>query len=1560
MELADFGARFVTAVEDLSGVWPSISEALDARLPLRSVPLRNKFGNTLTVDKLPVQYLLSDDARLKRLRPYAHSPVTWFRNPFACLILVSCEDAEDYRRQWRMQLKGILDREKDSVGGLAEWVICYVRPLNADALSKGPKKVMEALRHDFSTRRRERCVRLDLMTTGSSKVTVAGLDELERLLREAVKASFEARQAAYDDEVRKLMDKRLEKGWSFSTLFLVKDSLAIMLEAGGLLEDAVREYSELEACYLEALASGGPLAGAPFGGNQDGDDVAQLLKASWRETRRAVLHKGNIAEFHFRQYMFACQARLLLKLERPAEVVIKGLKFIQTFSEILSRREASGQLPNLFREAWAFSACLSLASVTARSLLPSPSMPPVPIPPLQPSASGKLPPADASSTEASPPRPHHRRAMTEDVHDGRGGASALGRAYSSQAPGKGSMTTSAMENGDTSLPQQRPQTSAALQGDRGNADVAGKLPQQLSLTPVRTGRGVGNHAEANGGGHSRHQGQSSDGSAQSAGLDWDLGVSTKLEDTSAEDPHASGWGVTTPEEKVAAVKRAAVCLLGHLYAGARLELLHLGHALGLSAHCEPVSPMSTPGRAGSRQRSPFGHLPAPAYFQAAPQMLSKEAVQSSLASAPSGLLGPEHGSGKIQSTTPTDFEVADGDHSKPRGQDSPMGIRKDSLPEASQDLDGGTQTSTPRSLRIQHSEASQTSNDGSAASGAPAGFDVSEAQMVERELERASDSDSMQGDSHLANGGVLGQHLQSRGSDGPRPAWVSDWRLKLALADAKQFQDLWVELSGAAGRCYVAAGRRRVAALMRAEVAEVLVARGLVARAAALVEQQCACSWLRAGPAWLLPSCPASLPAKRASCRCPHRMPASSCCPCPQCAGPSWTGPAPPGLLLQILRRGWSLWRSPAPSVLRLAKPVLLRGVALQLGVLQEMRVVVSPRKPTEQPQKEPQGGTGSSAATPTAATPVVTPINSSPVKGHEHTSAHALNRFKQDWRETEELECRLLSCFTATTSSHAPSADNHNHPSISSHQPGSTHSYQPSTGHRLTETNVPHADQEEPTPSSEAVLQPGRNLLIFSATPLKRGLYTLKHLSAQLDHLQLHVPLRPAPAFHIPGLPLQEDDSPDLLTPQAPKAESALELGSLDPTGRIAEVPVVLHARSCRPRMRITAVALAGTLIAGHAQHLGLVLYPLHDTLQDGSLHVDSVDPDAGEAHSSSDGPAGPSGDPPQQLSFSQDGPNLPDWAWRDPSLLWIPVSLGHIPLRHETVRVTSFSSAPPMKRPFASLESLRRPGPPGTPGIPSTPHNPASPHPPSYQPRPCVNIDVSLSYMAGCPRSHVSRLSVPLTSPFRIHSNARELPGKRVALQFTVISQVPWPAMLHAAVLHLQQGFATGNLLPGSRLPLQVQPYGSVGLLTMLNVGRLRASAALHAAASCLELHYQLLTQQPAEGLPCEVLPNWEQQEQHAAGRPLNLCLPPMPPFRGHSQVQPEQQGASSLRHTFVLEMSLEEGTPRSPILIRLLGPLVARVGEPLVLCWRLERSAGLPNSHDSANIQYQAQAT
>ena len=66
-------------------------------------------------------------------------------------------------------------------------------------------------------------------------------------------------------QVRRLMAARQQAGWRFEELFLAKDSLARMLEAAGMAEDALRELSELEACFLEAQAPGGALAGLPFG-----------------------------------------------------------------------------------------------------------------------------------------------------------------------------------------------------------------------------------------------------------------------------------------------------------------------------------------------------------------------------------------------------------------------------------------------------------------------------------------------------------------------------------------------------------------------------------------------------------------------------------------------------------------------------------------------------------------------------------------------------------------------------------------------------------------------------------------------------------------------------------------------------------------------------------------------------------------------------------------------------------------------------------------------------------------------------------------------------------------------------------------------------------------------------------------------------------------------------------------------------------------------------------------------------------------------------------------------
>ncbi len=61
-------------------------------------------------------------------------------------------------------------------------------------------QVFDALRYDFDTRKRERCVRLDFPVQ-QGQGSIAGLEELEQLLKAAVETSFETRAAAYEEEV---------------------------------------------------------------------------------------------------------------------------------------------------------------------------------------------------------------------------------------------------------------------------------------------------------------------------------------------------------------------------------------------------------------------------------------------------------------------------------------------------------------------------------------------------------------------------------------------------------------------------------------------------------------------------------------------------------------------------------------------------------------------------------------------------------------------------------------------------------------------------------------------------------------------------------------------------------------------------------------------------------------------------------------------------------------------------------------------------------------------------------------------------------------------------------------------------------------------------------------------------------------------------------------------------------------------------------------------------------------------------------------------------------------
>lgn len=71
--------------------WAAVREGVESRLPLCQVGLPNKLGDEVVVDRLACQFLRADDPRVQKFKPFAHSPVTWFRIPFVQVLVVGSQ-----------------------------------------------------------------------------------------------------------------------------------------------------------------------------------------------------------------------------------------------------------------------------------------------------------------------------------------------------------------------------------------------------------------------------------------------------------------------------------------------------------------------------------------------------------------------------------------------------------------------------------------------------------------------------------------------------------------------------------------------------------------------------------------------------------------------------------------------------------------------------------------------------------------------------------------------------------------------------------------------------------------------------------------------------------------------------------------------------------------------------------------------------------------------------------------------------------------------------------------------------------------------------------------------------------------------------------------------------------------------------------------------------------------------------------------------------------------------------------------------------------------------------
>ncbi|GAB4846333.1 hypothetical protein Ancab_025339 [Ancistrocladus abbreviatus] len=342
--------HLVIAVEDVSDLWPTVKNGFEGRLPFKRASLNNKTRNPVFVEKLPAEFILTTDSRLRSRYPQEQS-LFWFREPYATVVLVTCEDLDEFKTILKPRLRLIVQNDE------REWFIVFVNRAhpNNDPATKMAKKVYARVEVEFSSKKRERCCKLDIHAPEANF-----WEDFESKIMECVRNTLDRRVQFYEDEIRKLSEQRLMPVWNFCNFFILKESLAFMFEMTHLHEDSLREYDELELCYLETVNMTGKQR--DFGGTERGDDQAALLNPANKPLTQ-IVQDDSFREFEFRQYLFACQAKLLFELSRPFEVASRGYSFIISFSKALALHESI--LPFCMREVWIITASLALINATS-------------------------------------------------------------------------------------------------------------------------------------------------------------------------------------------------------------------------------------------------------------------------------------------------------------------------------------------------------------------------------------------------------------------------------------------------------------------------------------------------------------------------------------------------------------------------------------------------------------------------------------------------------------------------------------------------------------------------------------------------------------------------------------------------------------------------------------------------------------------------------------------------------------------------------------------------------------------------------------------------------------------------------------------------------------------------------------------------------------------------------------------------------------------------------------------------------------------------------------------
>lgn len=123
-----------------------------------------------------------------------------------------------------------------------EWLIVHVAE-KSSSLKLQFRSIHDKIKGDFHSKK-DRYVQLK----GQE-----GWDDFVTKLKEGISSAFETTLNLYEEEIRKEDAQRLLPHWNFGNFFLLKEGLALTYEQIGLVSEALIQYAELEALFVEGV-----------------------------------------------------------------------------------------------------------------------------------------------------------------------------------------------------------------------------------------------------------------------------------------------------------------------------------------------------------------------------------------------------------------------------------------------------------------------------------------------------------------------------------------------------------------------------------------------------------------------------------------------------------------------------------------------------------------------------------------------------------------------------------------------------------------------------------------------------------------------------------------------------------------------------------------------------------------------------------------------------------------------------------------------------------------------------------------------------------------------------------------------------------------------------------------------------------------------------------------------------------------------------------------------------------------------------------------------------------